>query len=246
MKQSFTFNGKSSDSFAGLIVCELPSIKKPPKRYNKISIDGRDGDIIETLGYEAYDKEIKIALSYGYDIDALFEWLDGSGDLILSNEPNRIYTAELVDEIDFERLVCFKTGVIKFHIQPYKISTHTAKELFRNTAGALSGTVKITNEGNTTALPQIRLTVAGKLSLTVNGVYCCTIETQSSSTLTLYCEEQEIRAGNFVKDGALCTSLMSGDFPVLSKGENTIDFSVSTTNLRGLTIMQTKHYSRWL
>lgn len=246
MKQSFTFKGKSSDSFAGLIVCELPTIKKPPKRYNKISIDGRDGDIIETLGYDAYDKEIKIGLSYGYDIDALFEWLDGSGDLILSNEPNRIYTAEIVEEIDFERLVCFKTGVVKFHVQPYKVSTHTARVVFSNSAGALSGKVEFNNDGNTVALPQIRLTVAGKISLTVNGVYCCTIETKSSSTLTLFCEEQEIRSGNFSKSGTLSTSLMSGDFPTLKKGKNTIDFSVETTSLKGLTIMQIKHYSRWL
>ena len=40
-----------SSSINGLIISELPPITKPKMRTNIIKIDGRDGDLIEELGY---------------------------------------------------------------------------------------------------------------------------------------------------------------------------------------------------
>ena len=56
----FIFRGINSNSIKGLIVQELPQIVKAKKRFNKTEIEGLDGDILEELGYEAYDKTIKI------------------------------------------------------------------------------------------------------------------------------------------------------------------------------------------
>ena len=46
------WNGKSSESIPGLLICELPPITKPKMRTSVTKIDGRDGDIVEDLGYE--------------------------------------------------------------------------------------------------------------------------------------------------------------------------------------------------
>ena len=102
---SFIFKGISSNDFQGIVVNSLPPISKPPKRTSKIQIDGRNGDIIEFLGYDAYDKSINITILQETNIDELINWLNGSGRLILSNEPNKYYEAEIIDQIDFSRLV---------------------------------------------------------------------------------------------------------------------------------------------
>ena len=58
---SFIFKGISSSSF-GIIVQELPPIVRPRMRIDTITIDGRDGELINELGYEAYDKSVLIGL----------------------------------------------------------------------------------------------------------------------------------------------------------------------------------------
>lgn len=242
MNQYFIFKNESSENFNGLIVSELPPISKPTKRVETTTIDGRDGDIIEFLGYESYDKEIQVGLSRGYDIDALFEWLDGSGELILSNEPDKKYRAEVIDGIDFERLVCFKTAKIKFHCQPYKYSSTETIKFF--TPQNSSGTLIVKNSGNTDALPDIYLNLTGILTLKINGSYVCTISAGTTSeSLTLFCEKEEIRSGSFNESQPLKTFKMSGDFPVLLKGENVIEYSVTDGTLLK---MYFKRISRWI
>lgn len=242
MRPQFSFKGQSSESFTGFIVSELPPISKPPKRVETITIDGRDGDITEFLGYEAYNKEIQVGLSSGYDIDALFEWLDGSGDLIMNNEPDKLYKAEIIDGIDFERLVNFKKGKIKFHVQPYKYESADKIKIYSplNSSGALS----LTNKGNTQAMPDVYLNFTGTLNLRINGSYCCTITAgKTAESVTLFCEKEEIRAGIYVESNSLKTFKMSGDFPVLKKGDNEIKYSVTDGNLLKIYF---KKYSRWI
>ena len=64
-------NGKDSRYIQGLLITELPPISKPKQRTKTETIDGRDGDIITRLGYSAYDKTLKIGLTYDYSIDDL-------------------------------------------------------------------------------------------------------------------------------------------------------------------------------
>ena len=90
-----------SSSINGLIISELPPITKPKMRTNIIKIDGRDGDLIEELGYESYTKTIKIGLAKNYDIDEIIKYFTGYGDLILSNEPDKVYRCSIMDKIDY-------------------------------------------------------------------------------------------------------------------------------------------------
>ena len=76
------WKGIDSDTITGLIISELPPISKPKMKTTITKIDGRDGDIIEELGYESYTKSIKVGLSKNYDIDEVIKYFTGSGDLI--------------------------------------------------------------------------------------------------------------------------------------------------------------------
>ena len=113
-------NGVSSDTIQGLQVLSLPPITKPKMRRQVDTIDGRDGDIITELGYEAYDRTITVLLHHNYDLDAITKFFNTSGEIIFSNEPDKKYYFQLLEKIDYERAVRFKTANITFHVQPYK------------------------------------------------------------------------------------------------------------------------------
>lgn len=117
-----TINGVRSDTVKGLIIQSLPPITKPKMRTTVEEIDGRDGDIITKLGYSAYDKEVSIGLYGDFDIDDCIRFFDSEGNVVFSNEPDKYYRFSILDQIDFERLIRFRTATVKFHVQPFKYS----------------------------------------------------------------------------------------------------------------------------
>ena len=110
----------NSKDIKGLIISELPPITKPRMRVQETEVDGVDGSIIEELGYESYDKPVRISLSYNYDIDKVIKYFSGEGNVIFSNEPDKCYKARILDQIDYERLLRFRTATVIFRVQPFK------------------------------------------------------------------------------------------------------------------------------
>lgn len=113
-------NGEKSTSVNGLIIQSLPPITKPKIRTSIETIDGRDGDIVTKLGYSAYDKEVGIGLHGDFDVDDAIAFFDSEGEVVFGNEPDKYYRYQILDQIDFERLVRFRTAKVKMHVQPYK------------------------------------------------------------------------------------------------------------------------------
>lgn len=159
-----TINGKESSEIAGLIIVSLPPIRKPAMRAVAEEIDGRDGDQIEKLGFSAYDKPIKIALSGSYNIDDVIEYFNQDGIITFSNEPDKYYRFKQLEGIDFEKLMRYKTADVVFHCQPFKFST-TDKELTFFEPRSVS----ITNAGNIYSKPEIALTGHGNMEMSING-----------------------------------------------------------------------------
>lgn len=113
-------NGEKSSNVKGLIIQSLPPITKPKMRTSIEDIDGRDGDIVTRLGYAAYDKELSIGLHGDFDIDDAIAFFDSEGEVVFGNEPDKYYRYQILDQIDFERLVRFRTAKVKMHVQPFK------------------------------------------------------------------------------------------------------------------------------
>lgn len=113
-------NGEKSSNVKGLIIQSLPPITKPKMRTSIEDIDGRDGDIVTRLGYAAYDKELRIGLHGDFDVDDAIAFFDSEGEVVFGNEPDKYYRYQILDQIDFERLVRFRTAKVKMHVQPYK------------------------------------------------------------------------------------------------------------------------------
>lgn len=157
---SITINGVSSDTITGLIIQELPPITKPPIRNQIEEIDGRDGDIVTKLGYGAYDKVISIGLSFNYDINQIISFFNSEGTIIFSNEPTKYYKFQILEQIDFEKLIRFKTANVTIHCQPFKYlldeapinfdtNTATGKNLFnaKNVGTGSRTTIDIIDTG---------------------------------------------------------------------------------------------------
>lgn len=115
-------NGVKSTTIKGLLIQSLPPISKPLMRTSVEEIDGRDGDIVTKLGYSAYDKPMSIGLFGDYNVDEVIQFFDSEGTVIFSNEPDKFYNYEIIGQIDFEKLIRFKTATVTFHVQPFKYS----------------------------------------------------------------------------------------------------------------------------
>lgn len=113
-------NDVSSLDIEGLYIEELPPISKPTMRSLREEIDGKDGDIITKLGYSAYDKEMKIGLAQNYDINEVISFFNSKGKIQFSNELDKYYNFEILEQIDFTALQTFKNAVVTLHCQPFK------------------------------------------------------------------------------------------------------------------------------
>lgn len=130
MLNEIILNGISSNTLQGLLIQSLPSISKPMMRSKKEEIDGRDGDIVTLLGYSSYDKTFSIGLSYNYDINAIINFFNSDGTVTFSNEPDKYYNYQILDQIDFEKLLRFKTATVTMHVQPFKYPTSEGPTTF--------------------------------------------------------------------------------------------------------------------
>ncbi len=223
----FTFKGISSTSFPWLIVSELPPITIPAVRYERIEVDGRDGDILIPLGRESYDKNITIGVKWGYDINALAAWLNGEGDLILSNEPDKVYKAQFYEQIDFNKLVRFRTATLRFHVQPFKHPVSETRVDIRPDASTYMLTLN--NLGNAEALPYMTITLDSSISAegyltcfqnNLNGAEIFKFDfTHHIGTLNFDCQNSDVSTGSGKKN-----TLMYGSFPVLEPGPNNYYF----------------------
>lgn len=123
MRNYIILNDQNSNDISGLLIQSLAPISKPLMRTEIEEIDGRDGDIITKLGYSAYDKQITIGLYGDYNINDIIAYFNSEGTVIFSNESDKYYNYKIYDQIDFERLVRYRTATVTFHVQPFKFAT---------------------------------------------------------------------------------------------------------------------------
>lgn len=230
-------NGVNSRSINGLLISELAPISKPAQRVQEEQIDGRDGDIITPLGFAAYDKVVKIGLTYDFKIDDIIEFFNSSGKVVFSNEPDKYYFYSIYEQIDFERLIRFRTAEVTFHVQPFKYSD-TEKEQTFNLSGSNSE-IQIRNNGNIYSRPTLTITGSGDINFYLNGSQLLTLEL-GLATRTIIIDCNEMNA--YSSDGNLLNRLVSGDYDKirLKVGNNTLNF-VGTVNQ-----VVINDYSRWI
>lgn len=166
MSNYIELNGEKSTNVNGLLIQSLPPITKPKMRTSAEEIDGRDGDIVTKLGYSAYNKTLKIGLHGDYDVDDAISFFDSEGEVVFSNEPDKYYRYEIIDGIDFDRLIRFRTASVNLHVQPFK---YDAVDRVLNVINQLVhiGDYGSKKFGVSVASKDGKITVAGKATSTV-------------------------------------------------------------------------------
>lgn len=230
MGNSITFNGRSTTELAGLLISELPSITRADRRTETVKVDGRDGDVVNYLGYETVKKEIIIGLTRGFDIDAIIDYFSGEGWAIFSNEPTKRYYVRFEDGFDLERLVRFRKGKITMVAQPFKKLVNEA-----DVSGVASVTVE--NLGYVKSQPIITIAAPATtaLVLKLDGVDKMNITMPTEGTITIDSE-----ALNCFNSNADKNQYVTGSFIELTKGEHIIAVT------GGATALTVKPNSRWL
>jgi len=227
---TITLNGVSSSSKTGLLIQSLPAITRPKMRVQQTTVDGRPGDIITELGYEAYDRELSVGLHGSFDIDAIVAYFSGSGKAIFSNESDKVYDYTFIEKVDYERLLRFRTAKIKMHVQPYKHSaTETAKTF---TAASFS----LTNSGNTESAPTIDIIGSGTVTVAITGGASFQVDMSNDAEVIVDTETLEAYMGTALKNRLVTGNI--GNFR-LAPGANTITVS-------GATSVTFTNYSRWI
>lgn len=237
MRNYIILNGISSETITGLLIQNLPPISKPKQRVNIEEIDGRDGDIVTYLGYGAYDKEFKIGLYGNYDVDEVIKYFNSSGTVTFSNEEDKYYNYQILDQIDFERLLRFKEATVRMHIQPFKYSNVEAKKSFTITNQT---SINIRNNGNFISKPVLTITGTGTINLSLNNEQLFVIDLGETST-SIVLDINNMNAYNPTTN-AYMNRAVTGNYNnfVLNIGTNTISWSGTITQ------MSVENYSRWI
>ncbi len=233
MKNYVIFKGVNSNTYSNLIISELPCISKPELRVDTTEIDGKDGDIIDELGYASYDKTLKIALKSSENIDEIIKFFSGSGNIVFSNEPDKYYKAYIYEQIDFERLLRFKEADITIHVQPFKYLLNE-EDVVLNITNQTSLTVN--NQGLEKSKPILKLYGSGTITVSLNGLTAFTVTIDEDDDYIVI-DSMEEEAYN---DTELKNRNMSGEFPLLETGNNTISWTGSLTKI------EVTPNSRWL
>lgn len=225
-------NGKNSNDIQGLLIQSLPPISKPIMRTQIETVDGRDGDIVTPLGFNAYNKTMSVGLHGNFDIDQVIKYFNSEGTVTFSNEPYKYYKYKIVAQIDFNRLVRYRTANVVFHIQPFKYSTTEKAKTFE-VAGL--NEIEIQNFGNVKAKPTITLYGQGTINISLNGSQV--LEVNLLDEITIDIESMEAYTGTTLKNRQVKGNY---DNCLLNIGKNTISWS---GNLSRVVIDK---YSRWI
>lgn len=229
-------NGKSSNTITGLLIQSISPITKPKIRTQIEEIDGRDGDIVTKLGYSAYDKEIKIGLFGNYDIDDVISYFDTSGIVIFSNEPDKYYKFEILEHIDFERLIRFKTAKVVMHVQPFKYSSLERKQVFEIDEET---SIEVRNNGNCISKPKIRIEGTGIINLSLNDYQVFVIDLSNNNEIIIDTSLMEA-----YDETSLLNRLVTGNYDNFSFKIGLNEISWSGTG--EITQIEVENYSRWI
>ena len=232
-------NGVSSKNIDGLLIQSLPPISKPKIRTSIEEIDGRDGDVVTTLGYAAYDKAITIGLKGDYNVDDVIEFFNTSGKITFSNEIDKYYKFAIYDTIDFNRLIRFKTANINIHVQPFKYSLDEPPIVYNNTREQTIANISVRNTGNIYSRPKITIQGSNTITVYLNNTQIFSIDLAAAGE-TIVIDGAEMNA----TDGAgnYLNRQVTGDYENFKLPTGVNNLRVTGT----FTSFTLENYSRWI
>ena len=218
------------------LIEELPIVPTANVKQDIIEIDGRHGFLTNSQeAYEPIDIDIELKIYNKKDIQKVRNIFRGSGQLILSNQPDRYYKATVVSKLDFERVIRqFHTVLITFKLQPhaYEIKDSTIKLTGASTSYTL------TNNTNATSQPEITIYGTGTATLII-GDETIRIKDINDHIILDYELQESYRISNGSPSNA--NRDVSCDYSEIQTGDTLIEWSGD-----GITGIKINPRWRWL
>lgn len=215
--------GKSSQDF-GIVVENPPAIKRPARKFTKYTVPGRNGDIVEQQdAWDNYTQTYTIwagGNDYGsapITYSAISSWLlspKGYQRLEDNFEPDIFREAYFVGPMEADNLLT-KVGrcELSFVCKPQRFLKIGEKTT------SYTQTSDLYNPTQFDAKPLIKVTGSGDGTVTLNGV-TMTI-TGMTDYLYIDCEAMNV----YRLESENKNSLVSGSFPTIAPGKNTLTFT---------------------
>lgn len=214
----FTYKGTTASSL-GVILNSLEWFKKPNRRVDQLSINGKDGATVVDNAYGALSLRCRITMTSTTNMSSVLAWLTGNGVLSFSEDSGKYRNAYVLDEVEFRRRgSIWEASFDFFCADPYRYVASEAN-VTKTTFPA-----SYTNAGTVIAKPLWKVTGSGTVSFTSGG-----------KTMTLVLDTAYVYVDADSKEVYYLTTLKnriaSGDFPELSVGANTISITGTVTEI---------------
>jgi len=223
MTDYFIWNGVDCRT-KGIHVSELPPITIPLERSKQTNVPGRPGSLTQLEGDDVYDDMILTATCFIADpaqIPAIAAWLKGKGTVTFANRTGGHYNARIANQIPFEKVLrgnphC--SFAVNFRCYPFWYQENVSDVTITSSGDT------ITNPGSVYSEPLITVYGSGNITLMIGTTI---VElTNVSSSIVLDCALKEAYKGT-----TLMNDHMSGDFPVLKPGLNSISWNGNVTSI---------------
>lgn len=211
----FIYNGIDS-RMMGVIVTAMPPTVRAAQRVESVKVPGRDGSLHETDGsYDNYTKTMECAIKKREKIDDIAAWLTGSGEIIFSSEPDKVYRVTISNTISIAQMMrTFQKFQVSFDTYPFKYSVNRFDEALELTKAAV-----ILGKGTVYSQPVITVYGSGAITLIINGADYPLSNVDEYVTINSEIEE-------CYKDDLNMNNIFSADeFPRLEPGDNTISWT---------------------
>ena len=219
MRNYIIFNDFNTSKYA--LIEELSVVDRPEEDVEFIEIEGRHGYLTFKKGkYKPVEYTVGLIFKGKENRDIIKSKFQGSGNLILSNEPDRYYKAFVVGAIVFERQIRdIYICSITFRLQPF------AYEEIQSAIMTFSQPYTLTNHTNTTAQPIIEVYGTGSGVLSINNTDIQIREIGECIILDFELKEA------YGKDGSSKNTQVLTDYEELIVGENIISWSGGITDI---------------
>lgn len=218
---SFILNGIDSETLK-TVIQSRPVLEAPRRRVTFKKAYGGDGDI--PYDEEAYDNTPLSLYCYTNGDSAtiyrelVFHMLDSGGyqDLILYNDPTKIYRVMVTEPPKFENRYYDGEGFayeIGFTVKPYK-------KLVESSLITLTGARAVNNPSRWSSLPIIKITGSGDITLFVNDLPFVVKNITGHITLDSLAQIASKQSGDIIEPQNINT--YTKKFPILKPGLNTI------------------------
>ena len=216
MNENYKWNNVSFNSM-GIIIESTPIVSIPKHSFTEYVIPGRNGSLNEdnkTFDTISFSLDCHFNTDNVSDINALRKWLQGYGTLQLDNE--KVYIGRISNAIPIEKVMNFRKFKIQFMLQPIARALNVT---------TVTSTSSFTADTYMDSYPIITLTASGNVTVILNDVTFTLSDT--NGTYVLDCDAKVI-----TKNGSNASNIMSGDFPKVISGGNSLNVVGSVSGFK--------------